>query len=287
MPRTLRLTLLVFTLTLTACKPTPAPPKPIPEPTPKPAMMSPNTRAEKAQLASTHPAYKLFLQKIDMPTVLVVTETTTDDQLKSLLWHLRTKIRANAFKDLGIKPTTTLYGIPGYTSGIVDIYRGSKCASEKYTPEGRPDPCGSSIHASANYHWGDGNDPHADGAYLVSTNGTVTPIFDSTDNWQTESEAQSDPDGIQSRAATARIHYATTETAKQSKRGSDLKFFVAQPTGELNALSYQFADQDGQKRFLNEYVFLEQEHLCAAGFHTIKLATAPKPGTSYPIHCSN
>jgi len=285
MSRTLRLTLLTTALVLTGCQPTP--PKPVPEPTPKPAMMSSQTRAADAQLAATHPPFKLFLQKIDMPTVLVVAETTPDDQLKSLLWYLRTKIRANAFKDLGIKPTATLYGIPGYTSGMVDLYRGPKCASEKYTPEGHPDPCGPSIHKSASYHWGDGNDPHADRADLISATGTVTPVFDSADHWQTEAEAQSDPDGALARAATARIHYATAETAKQSKRGSDLKFFVPTSPDELNALSYQFADEPGQKRFLNEYVFLEQEHLCAAGFRTIKLAAAPKPGTSYPIHCSN
>lgn len=283
MPRTLRLTLLATAFTLTGCQP--PPPKPIPEPTPKPAMMPPSVRAEKAQLAAAHPPSKLFLQKIDMPTVVVVAETTPNEQMKALLWYLRTKIRTNAFKDLGLKPTDTFYGAPGYTSGIVDIYRGSKCASEKYTPQGHPDPCGPSIHKSASYHWGDGNDPHADGAYLVAETGAVTPVFESTDHWQTEAEAQSDPDGAHAQATTARIRYATAETAKQSKRGSDLKFYVAEPTDELNALSYQFADQPGQKRFLNEYVFLEQEHLCAAGFLTIKLAAAPKPGTSYPIHC--
>ena len=283
MPRSHSL-LLLAALSLIGCKsaPYPTPQKAAP---PKPTMMSPQDRAAAATQAAAHPPYKLFLQKIDMPTVLVVAETTPDDQLKSLLWYLRTEIRAGAFKDLGIKPTETLYGVPTYTSGIVDIYRGSQCASEKYTPEGRPDPCGSSIHKSASYHWGDGNDPSADGAYLVSPTGAVTPIFESTDGWQTEAEAQSDPDGAKQRATTARIHYATTETGKQSKRGSDLKFYVAQPTDQLNALSYQFADPEGKKRFLNEYVFLEQEHLCAAGFHTIKLATAAKPGTTYPIPC--
>jgi hypothetical protein len=249
-------------------------------------MMSPQARIAAAALAQTHPPFKLFLQKIDMPTILVVPETASDDQLKSLLWYLRTKIRASAFKDLSFKPTATLYGIPGYLSGVVDIYRGQRCATEQYTPTGRPDPCGPSIHKSASYHWGDGNDPTADGASLLSPTGTVTPVFDSTDLWQTESEAQSDPDGSKARAATARIRYATAETSRQSKRGSDLKFFVATPTDQLNALSYQFADEAGQKRFLNEYVFLEQEHLCAAGFRTIKLAAAPKPGHIYPIPCT-
>jgi hypothetical protein len=283
MPKTLRLKLLAAALTLAGCQPTP--PKPTPEPTPRPTLvMSSQTRNEKAAFAKSHPPYKLFRQKIDMPTILVVAENTTDDQLQSLLWYLRTEIRNAAFKSLTLQPTATLYGLPGYTSGIVDIYRGPKCAGEQYITSG-PDPCGSSIHKSASYHWGDGGDPRSDGASLISATGAVTPVFDSTDHWQTDSEAQSDPDGSRQAAIVARIHYATTETAKQSKRGSDIKFFVSTPPDELNALSYQFADEPGRKRFLNEYVFLEQEHLCDACFRTIKLAAAPKPGKSYPIAC--
>ena len=250
-----------------------------------PTPMSPAARAEAARLAAAHPTYKLFLQKVDLPTILVVPESTNDDKLKNLLWHLRTEVRNAHFKQLGLHPTATLYDRPGYTSGILNIYRGPKCASEMYTPAGHPDPCGPSIHKSASYHWGDGANPHADEADLTTPTGATRTIFDSTDGWQTEDEARTDPTGAHARTFAQRIQYATGQTAKQTKQRTDLRFLIDKPEDELTILSYQFAADPARQTFLTQFLTLEQDHLCPLGFKTIRLATRTTPGTSYPIPC--
>ncbi len=269
----------------TGCKSTPAPPKPATTSAPQPGpVMDATGRANAAQLAASHPPFKLFLQKIDMPTILVVPETTTDDQLKSLLWHLRTMARSGKFRDLGLQPTASLFDRPGYSSGVFNIYRGPRCAREMYIPSG-PDPCGSSIHRSASYHWGEGGNRNADGADTVTQSGATVLVFDSTDGWQTEDEAASDPDGSKARQSAARIRYSLTETAKQVKQRADIRFSVDEPTDQLDAISYQFATDQGQKTFLNELLTLNRDQLCTLGFTTVRLGVRGSPGKPYPIDC--
>ncbi len=275
-------------LALAGCKSSPPAPKrpTASSTTASPTPMSPQARAEAARQAAAHPPYKLFLQKPDLPTILVVPETTTDDQLKSLLWHLRTEVRNAHFKQLGLHSTATLYDRPGYTSGILNIYRGPKCASEMYTPAGHPDPCGPSIHKAASYHWGDGGNPHADEADLTTATGATQTVFDSTDGWQTEDEARTDPTGAQASAFAKRIQYALAQTAQATKQHTDLRFLIETPQDQLTILSYQFTTEPTRHTFLTQFLTLEQDHLCPLGFQTIRLATRTTPGTPYPIPCA-
>src|ERR1700728_2248264 len=99
------------TLCVAGCKDKPATPAAT-VPAPKPTLMDATARAAASQSAAQHPDFKVFLQKIDMPTILVVPENTTDDQLKNLLWFLRIKVREGKFKELGLHPTTTLFDTP-------------------------------------------------------------------------------------------------------------------------------------------------------------------------------
>jgi hypothetical protein len=250
-----------------------------------PTVMDATARAAAAQSASQHPDFKIFLQKIDMPTILVVSENTADDQLKNLLWFLRIKVREGKFKELGLHPTTTLFDTPSYSSGVINIYRGARCAKEMYTTNG-PDPCGASIHKSASYHWGDGGDPRADGGDIDPAGGPDTLLFTADDGFQTDEEVAKDPTGSLRKAATARIHYTVTENAKQTKQHTDIRFYIDQPDDQLNVVSYQLATDAGQGLFLKQLLILDRDDLCSLNFKSIKLGVRGSPGKSYPLNCA-
>ena len=250
---------------------------------PKPVVMDAASRAHDAQLAAQHPTFKVFLQSTEIPTILVVPENTTDDQLVDLLWYLRTEVQSGHFKQLGLKPTTTVYGVPGYSSGTLSIYRGEKCAREMYT---RTDPCGASIHKAATYHWGDGGDSTADGADIVTQSGTDKPVFTSEDGWQTEQQAQADPDGHLRQAAKSRVQYAIKQNADATKQRTQVRYAIAQPDTTLRVISYMLANDEGQKSFFEQFWTLEDDHLCALGFKALELGPEGKPGKMYPIQCA-
>jgi hypothetical protein len=272
-------------LCLIGCKDKPATPAAA-TPAPKPVLMDAPARAAAAQSAAQHPDFKVFLQKIDMPTILVVPETTTDDQLKNLLWFLRIKVREGKFKELGLHPTITFFDTPSYASGVINIYRGDRCAKEMYTTEGA-DPCGASIHKSASYHWGDGGDPRADGGDIDPAGGPDNLLFTADDGFQTDEEAAQDPTGALHKTAIARIHYTVTENAKQTKQRTDIRFYIDQPDDQLNVVSYQLATETGQQTFLKQLLILDQDRLCPLGFKSIKLGVRGSPGKPYPLTCTS
>ena len=256
-----------------------------PAPEPKPVLMDATARAAATQSAAQHPDFKVFLQKIDMPAIVVVPENTTDDQLKNLLWFLRIKVREGKFKELGLHPTTTLFDMPGYSSGVINIYRGARCAKEMYTTDG-PDPCGASIHKSASYHWGDGGDPRADGGDIDASGVPDTLLFTADDGFQTDEEAAKDPTGSLHKAAVARIRFTTGENAKQTKQHTDIRFYIDQPDDQLNVVSYQLASEAGQQTFLKQLLILDQDRLCPLGFKSINLGVRGSPGKPYPLTCT-
>jgi hypothetical protein len=155
---------------------------------------------------------------------------------------------------------------------------------------GKPGPCGDTTsHHAAAYHWGDDGNPAHDEADLFNANHKPTTVFDSSDGFQTEAAAGEDPNGAKAQATEARIHYATTQTAKQSKQHTDIRFFVYQPPNlypnQLNAVSYQFATDEARQRFTHEFTTLESDHLCALGFHTLALGTKLPDLKPTPISC--
>ena len=250
-------------------------------------VMSPTARAEAAKLAATHPPFKLFAQKPDLPTILVVPEDTTDDQLRNLLWYLREEVQSARFKQLGLNPTASTYGGPSYLSGNLTIYRTPKCAQEMYlATTGKPGPCGDTTsHNAAAYHWGDDGNPAHDEADLFDVSRKSAIVFDSSDHFQTEAEAAADPTGTNAQATQARILYATTQTAKQSKQHTDIRFFLYQPPDQLNAVSYQFATEEVRQRFTREFFTLESDHLCPLGFRSLALGTKITDTRPTPIPC--
>lgn len=106
------------------------------------------------------PAYRVYKSKTDTGTAYIVGVSTTDEQLKNLLWFFREKVRAGAFGDIKLtKPTSKNWGQNNYKAGILLVYRGEKCANEEFISDaqlekGNLGPCGDGEHDDAYYQWG-------------------------------------------------------------------------------------------------------------------------------------
>lgn len=148
----------------------------------------PSTQAEVSSGSTVAvPAFHLFKFKSDAPITFVVPKTTTDEQLKSLLWLFRQKVRSGRFGEIGIsKPTAKQWNELGYKSGMLLVYKGEKCANETYVDPSGHDvgPCGYGEHDDAYYQWGIDADPNKDSAGIRDKNGDQNLIFDYKDNWQ-------------------------------------------------------------------------------------------------------
>ena len=107
------------------------------------------------------PPFKVFHQ--DGSTFTLVTdEKATDPEVEALLWQLRDAAHTRTFGKLRINQQLVDDRKP-----IVwfHIYRGSKCAAEKYAP-GDP-PCGASYHAAGDYTLGGYKNRDADSGVLL------------------------------------------------------------------------------------------------------------------------
>ena len=130
--------LLLLPLLLIGCK---SAPPPAPAPTTETAS------------AATYPArptpspapFKIF-HHANSTFTLTVPEKATDDEISALIWQLRDAARTHTFDAIKIPQKE----VDADGSNVwFHIYRGTKCAPEKYAP-GDP-PCGGSYHASGDY----------------------------------------------------------------------------------------------------------------------------------------
>jgi hypothetical protein len=128
--------LILLPILLFGCKSTPPP-------APPPA--ADTTPAYPSRPITPPPAFKLFHHGNNSFT-LVVKETATDDEISALIWQLRVASNAHAFDKLHIPQKQVDAFAPTVS---FHIYRGTKCAAEKYAT-GEP-PCGGSYHASGDY----------------------------------------------------------------------------------------------------------------------------------------
>ena len=132
------LSLLLLPLLLLGCKSAPTPaPTPATDTTPA-ATYPPRPTTPPAPFRIFHHANSTF--------TLTVPTSATDDQISALLWTLREAARAHTFDRIHIPQREV--DADGSTIWF-HIYRGPKCAPEKYAP-GNP-PCGASYHAAADY----------------------------------------------------------------------------------------------------------------------------------------
>jgi hypothetical protein len=143
------------------CKPTP-PPTPTPKTQQPPAPTRPTTAP---------PAFKLFHQTADSFT-LVTAPTATDDQISAIIWQLRDAAHAHTFDTLHIPQKVVDARDPMVW---FHIYRGSKCAAEKYT-SGKL-PCGASYNAAGDYTFGGGADKQWDDGVLLHDESHQTELW--------------------------------------------------------------------------------------------------------------
>jgi hypothetical protein len=94
---------------------------------------------------------------------LVTSETATDDQITAILFQLHDAAHAHTFDALHI-PQKLVDARDPYM--WFHIYRGPKCAAEKYAA-GAP-PCGGSYHAAGDYTLGSFANPNRDDAILFT-----------------------------------------------------------------------------------------------------------------------
>jgi hypothetical protein len=131
------------------------------------------------------PAFKLFHQTTDSIT-LVTTPTATDTQISAILWQLRDAAHTHTFDRLNIPQKVVDARDPMVW---FHIYRGPKCAPEKYAP-GAP-PCGPSYHAAGDYTFGGGADHQWD-------DGVLLHHTEAGEDHQTELWPPGSPDQLQS-----------------------------------------------------------------------------------------
>ena len=165
------LTLLMLTTTailvggLAGCKPTPPPTT-----TPTPSTTS--TQQYPARPTTPPPPFKLFHQT-DNTITLVTTPTATDAQITAILWQLRDAAATHTFDKLHI-PQKVVDG----RDPIIwfHVYRGPKCASEKYTTGKLP--CGPSYHAAGEFTYGGFSAPNRTAGTLMRDENHETILWD-------------------------------------------------------------------------------------------------------------
>lgn len=96
------------------------------------------------RLTATPAPFKLFHYYGNSFT-LTTPDNATDDEIAALVWQLRDATRTHTLDKLHLSQKDVDAG----STTWFHIYRGTKCASEKYT-EGKL-PCGASYHATGDY----------------------------------------------------------------------------------------------------------------------------------------
>jgi len=117
------------------------------------------------------PEFKVFHHDASSIT-LVTKENATDAEIESLIWKLHDAARAYTFDKLKIDQKWVDARAPMVW---FHIYRGSKCASEKYAA-GAP-PCGGSYHAAGDYTLGGYTNRDRDDGVLLQGDGRATQLW--------------------------------------------------------------------------------------------------------------
>jgi len=117
------------------------------------------------------PAFTVFHHDASSIT-LVTKEDATDEEIESLIWELHDAERAHSFDKLKIDQKWVDARDPMMW---FHIYRGSKCASEKYA-SGAP-PCGGSYHAAGEYTVGGFTNRDRDDGVLLQSEDRQTRLW--------------------------------------------------------------------------------------------------------------
>lgn len=151
-------------LLLAACNNTPAP-------APKPADQTPTYTYAPRPTVPPPPA-KVVHQDEDTYT-LTTSPNATDAEISAILWQFRDAARARSFTSLHLDQKFIDARKP---SVWFHVYRGPKCANEKFTTGKYP--CGAKYNGAGDYTLGAYNNPLWDDAVLHHADGTETHLWD-------------------------------------------------------------------------------------------------------------
>jgi hypothetical protein len=151
-------------LLLTGCQSAPAP-----RTSPQPAA---TTQSFPPRPAVPAPAFKVFHQDNDTYT-LITAPNATDGQVAAILYELRDAAEHHSFDSLHLSQAFIDARKP-----IVwfHVYRGAKCASEKFTKGAYP--CGASYHGAGDFTLGDYKNPNWNDAVLFRADGAEVHLWD-------------------------------------------------------------------------------------------------------------
>ncbi len=121
---------------------------------------------------TTAPAQFKTFHHANSSFTLVVPEKASNDEISALVWQLRDAARTHSFDKLHIPQKQV--DADGSTVWF-HIYRGTKCAPEKYAP-GNP-PCGASYHAAGDYTLAPTTKPPWDKGVLHNSNAQQTDLW--------------------------------------------------------------------------------------------------------------
>ncbi|ADW69789.1 hypothetical protein [Granulicella tundricola] len=142
-----------------------------PAPTPAPAQEATETYHYPPRPTVPAPPIKLFHQDEDTLTLTTI-PNATDDQVAAILWQLHDTFRAHTFAALHLPQTFIDARHPKIW---FHIYRGPKCANEKFT-HGKY-PCGAKYNGAGDYTLGSLNNPNYEEAALRHADGSETALW--------------------------------------------------------------------------------------------------------------
>lgn len=226
------------------------------------------------------PKFYVYKSKAGFPTSIVVPVKTTDEQLKSLLWLFREKVRAHKFKDIGLKNANY---------GLLTVYRGSKCANEQYMD--RSWPCGRGEHDDADYQWGiEGDYDKDEGSVRVKNSDTV--VFDYNDGWQVAPEVKAQLADEEKLAQSQREIFAQELQQRLTSMGYDINVWAhgdaSERERELNLDSEMFKETATRVQFINDVLPSWKKDLCRVGFRKVRLTQGGtfELGREYSLGCN-
>lgn len=227
------------------------------------------------------PKFRVYKANVDGPTTIIVATKTTDDQLRSLLWTFREKVRAREFTQLGL----TSKAWNGVDSGMLVVYKGEKCADEEDNPS---NPCGHGEHDDAYYQWGLDGDVNRDAGYIRQTGKDDVLVFDYKDGWELPPEAKGRLDSREQDVQTQRELFAKLLQDRVTGMGFEMAVSTSvQPKDELHIDADMFKDTATRVQFINSVLPSWNSDLCNAGFRSIKLTQGGflESGKRFSLRC--
>ena len=139
---------------------------------PAPAPAGPATTEAKTEPAPTYPSRPTVaplpfhvVHKDEDTYTLVTTDNATDDQVAAILWQLHDANQTHTFDKLHLSQKFIDARQPKVW---IHLYRGAKCANEKYTT--KEYPCGASYHGAGDLTFGGYKNPAYEEAVLHPLN---------------------------------------------------------------------------------------------------------------------